>query len=78
MEFVQGASDGSPILHEEHSGIFNIQQLVPADGTSSLTYIRGMIHTLINHPTCETLGRQFVAGSGFKPRPDNLEASVRT
>ena len=31
----------------------------------------------MNHPACETLGRQFMAGSRFKPRLDSLEVSVR-
>ena len=43
-----------------------------------LTSIRGTAHASMNHPTYETPGRQFVAGLGFKPKRDNLEASVRS
>ena len=35
-------------------------------------------HPLMNHPACETPGWQFIAGSGFEPRRDSLEASVHT
>lgn len=33
FEFVQGAGNRSPPLREGHDGIFNIHQLIPADGT---------------------------------------------
>ena len=46
-----------------------------ADGTHSLTSIRGLANTLMNHPACETMGRHFIAGSGYKPRRDSLEES---
>ena len=65
----------SCFFHEESRGMFNIHQLMPADGTPSLTSIRGTAHTLMNHSACETPGWQFIAGSGFKPRLDSLEAS---
>ena len=42
----------------------------------SLSSIRGTAHTLMNHPACETLGWQFIAGSGFKSRQHR--ASMRT
>uniref|UniRef100_A0A8C4R570 Major facilitator superfamily domain containing 3 n=1 Tax=Eptatretus burgeri TaxID=7764 RepID=A0A8C4R570_EPTBU len=48
------------------------------DIMGSLMSVRGTAHTLINHPACETAGRQFIVGSGFKPRRDSFEASVRT
>ena len=38
-EFGPSAADSSPTLHEEHRRIFNIHQLMPADGTPSLTSI---------------------------------------
>ena len=44
MEFVQGSGDSSPTFQEGHCAIFNIHQLMPADGTPSLTSIRGMAH----------------------------------
>ena len=40
--------------------------------------IRRTAHTLMNHSASETLGWHLKAGSGFKPRIGNVEASVRT
>ena len=36
----------------------------------------GTSHPLMNQPACETLGRLLKPGTGFKPRPDSLAASV--
>ena len=33
LEFVEGAGDSSLALCEGHRGIFNVHQLMPADGT---------------------------------------------
>ena len=63
---------------KDFNGIFNIHRLMPADGTPSLMSICVMAHTMMNHLACETSGWQFVAGSGFKPRLNSLEASVHT
>ena len=38
--------------------------------------IRETACTLIHHHACESPGWRFIAGSGFKPRLDNWEASV--
>ena len=78
LEVVQSAADNSPTIHEGRHGMFNVHQIIPADWTASLTCFRGMAHTSTNHPACETLGRQFIAGSGFKPRLDTLEVSLHT
>ena len=37
--FFHGAGDSSPTLHEGHREVFNVHQLMPADGTPSLTPI---------------------------------------
>ena len=33
LSFVQGAGEYSPTLHKGHRGIFNVNRLVPTDGT---------------------------------------------
>ena len=78
LEFVHGAGDGSPNIHEGHHGIFDVHQLMLANGTPSLTPIQGMAHKLMNRPACETPGWQFIAGSGFKLMLDSLEESMHT
>ena len=47
--FGQGAGNSAPNLHKGHRGIFNVHQGMLTDETPSLTSIRGMSHTLINH-----------------------------
>ena len=42
-----GAGECSPTLHEGQCGIFNIHQLMSADGTPSLTSIQGTADTLM-------------------------------
>ena len=57
LEFGQDVENSPPTLREGHrSGIFNVQQLIPADTRPSLMSIQETAHTLIYHPACETLG----------------------
>ena len=58
LGFGYGAGDSTPTLCEGHCGIFNGNELMPADGTPNLTSIQGTAHTLTNHPACETPGYQ--------------------
>ena len=75
LKFVQGAGGGSPPLHKGHRGVFIVHQPMSADVTHSSKSVRGLAHTLMNHLACETMGRHFIAGSGYKPRGDSLEES---
>ena len=52
-EFGQGAGDSLLALSDAHHGIFNVNQVMPADGTSSLTSIQVVEHTLMPCPACE-------------------------
>ena len=45
---------------------------------TGLTSIWGTAYTLMNQPACETPDWQFIAGSGIKPKLDDLEVSLRT
>ena len=54
--FVQGAGDSSPTLREGHHVIFNVNQIMLADGTPGFTFIRGTARALMNLPACETPG----------------------
>ena len=64
------------LFHQWQRRIFNINQLIPADVTPSLTYVRETAHTFMNHPACETPGWQFIAESGFEPRLESSEGNV--
>ena len=77
LEFGHDVGNTSPILHEGHHGIFSIHQLMLANGPPSLTSIRGITHTLINRLPVKHCDDS-LTGLRFKPRPENLEVSVRT
>ena len=72
LEFVHVGDDSSLTLREEHRGIFNVHQRMPADGTPSLKSIQGTAHTLMNHPACETLGWQFYSWIGIQTQARQL------
>ena len=77
-EFGHGTGGSSPTLLKGLRRIFKFHQLMPANGTPSLTSIRGMAQTLMNHPACEIPELQLMAESDFEPRLESLEASMRT
>ena len=52
LEIVHDPGDSSPPPREGLRGMFDVHQLIPAYGMSSLSSVRGTAHTLINHPTC--------------------------
>ena len=63
LELVRGAGNSSPTLHKGHRGIFNVRQLMPADGTPRFNvHPRDGTHTLMPRPTWEmtvSLGPRF-------------------
>uniref|UniRef100_UPI00358E24CD histone deacetylase 4-like isoform X1 n=2 Tax=Myxine glutinosa TaxID=7769 RepID=UPI00358E24CD len=67
LECGHGASDSSPILRKGHHCTFIVHQLMLADGTPSLTSIRGTSHTLMNHPAYET--------PVYRPEEECMDAS---
>ena len=76
----QNANDDSFTLCKGLCGVFDVHQIMLADGMPRLTYeyIQGIVHLLMQHPTCDAPIRQFIVSSGFKPKPDgsNVQASV--
>ena len=68
LQFARSAGDRSPTLCEEHCVIFQVHQLMLADGTPSLTSIWGTAHTMKHDPACKTPRWQLITGSAFEPR----------
>ena len=63
LPFVHGAGDSLPTLGEG-TNVSRRNTQINIDGT--------------HIDACETPGWRFIAGSGFQPRPDSVEVSVRT
>ena len=72
MEFGHGASDSLPILRKGYRGILKVNQLMPVDETPSLTPIHGTAHTMMKHPTCETLEMTVYSWVGIQTQARQL------